>query len=173
MVGSLGTKIGLLQTPLAGNSLNMRKRWAERYVEQDALHGKGPQANACLQIVATSINDRAKRKVCDDDHEKHTKTRVSEVASTSRKRLREELQEQAKVSRQRLCKHDCLLEQPKQKPKYRIKGNDAITRLLNIGRHHQGDHHDETKGTVESDDRLLNAGACSPRATEGVVASSL
>ena len=126
-------------------------------------------------MVATSIIDKARRITYDDDHARDAKSRVCEVAQDkgkSRKRLREELHEQAKASRQRLWKNDCSPEQPKQKPKQRIKGNDAITRLLNIGRHHQGVHHDGTKGIVESDNRLLNAGACSPRATEGVVASS-
>ena len=88
--------------------------------------------------------------------------------------MREELQEQAKVSRQRLNRKDGTEDQAKPMPiKFRIQGNDAITRLLNVGRRHQGGVQDAAKEFVEKENRMLNAGACSHHATERVVASSL
>ena len=93
--------------------------------------------------------------------------------SLSRKRLREELHVQAKVSRQKLIRRDGAIEQAKPMPiKLRIQGNDAITRLLNVGRFHQGGVHDAAKDSVENVNRVLNAGACSLLATERVVAGS-
>ena len=67
---------------------------------------------------------------------------------------------------------DCTPEQPKHKPKQIIKGNDAIARLLNIGRYPQGGLKDATIGNVGDQQRELSAGTSSARATEGVVASS-
>ena len=67
---------------------------------------------------------------------------------------------------------DCTPEQPKHKPKQIIKGNDAIARLLNIGRYPQGGLKDATIGNVGDQQREVNAGTCSSSATVGVVASS-
>lgn len=154
----------------------MRKKWAERKDEQDTLHGKGPQAIDSLQVVATTIIDKASKTYdVDNNHAKDAKSRACEVdqeKGLTRKRLRDELQEQAKASRQKQIDADCTPVQPKQKPKQVIKGNDAIARLLNIGRLPQGGLQVETKGNVGVQQRELNAGTCSSRATVGVVASS-
>ena len=153
----------------------MRKKWAERNDEQEVLHGKGPQANDSIQMAAKTIIDKARTIRYDDDHAKDAKSLVCEVAQDegkSRKRLREELHEQARASRRRLWKDDCSPEQPKKKPKRRIEGNDAITRLLNIGRPHQVNPHEGTMSIVVNGNRLMHAGTDISRATEGVVASS-
>ena len=90
------------------------------------------------------------------------------------KRLREELHEQAKVSRQKLIRKDGTLEKAKPMPnKLRIQGNDAITRLLNVGRPHHEGFNDAAIGRVESGKRGLNEGACIHHATVRVVAARL
>ena len=62
-------------------------------------------------------------------------------------------------------------EQAKAK-RFRMHGNDAITRLINVGRQHQGRDQDATIGEVEKENRLMIMGACSQHVTEGVVACS-
>ena len=62
-------------------------------------------------------------------------------------------------------------EQAKPK-KFRMHGNDAISRLINAGRQHQGRDQGATTGEVEKDNRLMIMGACSHHVTEGVVACS-
>ena len=78
--------------------------------------------------------------------------------------------EQAKAARQKIIHDECTPVQPLKKQRIIIKGDDAITRLLNVGRHHQGVHQDETMGKVERGDRSLNAGTCSSSAAVGVAA---
>ena len=101
-----------------------------------------PQATECIQRDSVSVGVDAKSKAKDDDFAKDSKKQSHEVAPDnrlSRKRLREDLHEQSKESRQKLIRRNGTLDQAKPMPNnLRIQGNDAITRLLNVGRLHQG-----------------------------------
>ena len=153
----------------------LRKKWAEKKAIQASMQGTDPQEKECFQMVAVNIEGEAKRKATDDDIGKVSKKRHQDDAPSkgySRKRLREELQEQAKVARQKTTQTAGIAEDAKPRNKLRIKGNDAITRLLNVGRPHQEGLQDETERLVGKNPSMLTEGACDPSATVRVVAGS-
>ena len=112
----------------------MRKKWAARNSGQDGRIT--PDASTALVALQPK---RSHPDQEDEDHglqeqsEEIAKRRCFEAAMVpgiTRKRLREQLQDQANEKRpmqRRVLEH-------KPKPKLRIHGQDAITRLLNVGR---------------------------------------
>jgi len=164
----------------------MRAKWANKKDEKEAVHAKELQEldeiteddelDQLQQDLARIIEDAES----EEDNANDAKPRACEgdqVKSKTRQRLREELHEQARASKQRRIgaertAADCTLEQSAKRPKHEIKGNDAITRLLNIGRLPQGGLKVMTDGNVGMQHRGMNAGTSSSSATYGVGASS-
>ena len=129
----------------------MRKRWVERNAEQDrrptADASRGWQGDAGVHPIGWQLVPFLPKRsypvqdVVDHEHQEQseeiTKRRCVEAAPVpgiTRKRLREQLQEQAKEMRPKQRREQEPLDIAKPKPKLRIHGHDAITRLLNVGR---------------------------------------
>ena len=116
----------------------MRKKWAEEKTRKVNVKAIDPQATECIQWDSVHGGGDAKINAKLDDLAKFSNKQSHEDAPDkrlSRKRLREELHEQAKESRQKLYRRGGTEVQGKPMPiKARIQGNDAITRLINAGR---------------------------------------
>ena len=117
----------------------LRKKRAEDKARQCEVKEIDPQVTDCRDTVIVGVDVEMNAK--DDDFAKDPTKQCHEAAPDnrlSRKRLREELHEQAWVSRRKLIPWTGTIDQAKPMPnKFRIQGNDAITRLLNVGRLHQ------------------------------------
>ena len=116
----------------------MRNKWAAKNQEQDGqINPDVSNALMALQPMRCHPDQAVNDHVHQEQSEEIAKRRCLEAATMpglTRKRLREQLQDQANDRRPKQRREQEPLAKIKPKPKLRIQGHSAITRLLNVGR---------------------------------------
>ena len=164
--------------------MELIEKWRKTFVENEVRRSNESKQNETARgEEETKSKARASFHSQDDQVPRGFKRQSHEMEpdeTVSRKRLRELLEEPVEESRRKQVRRLGPMIQQKMHPsneqakpkKLRMHGNDAITRLINAGRQHQGRDQDATIGEVEKENRLMIMGACSQHVTKGVVACS-